>query len=190
LINVGAGLDSIVVEFDSSLTNLIGSGDMRDVVTPVLPQETQGFKLSLMEVCQDLNAVMKLLVHTQRLPKKSGVCQPEKSIKKGEEMIKVVTIMMLTIGLSGCLKEEIKNFVECEAAGYPVMESYPRQCRTKEGKLFVEEIETKQERSQDKKMRNCVEKCGDGICQEIVCMGLECPCSETSLSCPSDCGKE
>ena len=35
---------------------------------------------------------------------------------------------------------EIKNFTECEAAGNPVMESYPRQCRTADGRLFTEEI--------------------------------------------------
>ncbi len=33
------------------------------------------------------------------------------------------------------------NFKECAALGYPVMESYPRQCRTPEGKTFVEDVE-------------------------------------------------
>ncbi len=32
----------------------------------------------------------------------------------------------------------ITNFEECAAAGNPVMESYPRQCRTKNGRNFVE----------------------------------------------------
>ncbi len=34
----------------------------------------------------------------------------------------------------------ISNFEECAAAGNPVMESYPRQCRGADGRLFVEEI--------------------------------------------------
>ncbi|HWO07798.1 MAG TPA: hypothetical protein VNM40_04455 [Candidatus Paceibacterota bacterium] len=34
----------------------------------------------------------------------------------------------------------VTNFEECAAAGNPVMESYPRQCRTADGRLFVEEI--------------------------------------------------
>ena len=34
----------------------------------------------------------------------------------------------------------ITNFAECAKAGYPVMESYPRQCRVPGGELFVEEI--------------------------------------------------
>ena len=35
----------------------------------------------------------------------------------------------------------ISNFEECVAAGNPVMESHPRQCRTVDGAHFVEEIE-------------------------------------------------
>jgi hypothetical protein len=35
---------------------------------------------------------------------------------------------------------EVTSFEECVAAGNPVMESYPRQCRTSEGVLFVENI--------------------------------------------------
>lgn len=32
------------------------------------------------------------------------------------------------------------SFDECIKAGYPVMESYPRQCRTSDGKTFIEDI--------------------------------------------------
>jgi hypothetical protein len=35
---------------------------------------------------------------------------------------------------------EVLSFEDCAAAGYPVMESYPRQCRTPDGRLYVEEI--------------------------------------------------
>jgi len=34
----------------------------------------------------------------------------------------------------------INSFEECVAAGNPVMESYPEQCRTEDGKLFVREL--------------------------------------------------
>lgn len=34
----------------------------------------------------------------------------------------------------------VTTFEECAAAGNPVMESYPRQCRSEDGRLFVEEI--------------------------------------------------
>jgi eight-cysteine-cluster-containing protein len=32
------------------------------------------------------------------------------------------------------------TFEECAAAGNPVMESYPRQCRSADGRLFVEDV--------------------------------------------------
>jgi len=35
---------------------------------------------------------------------------------------------------------EINSFDDCAAAGYPVMESYPRQCRIPGGEAFVEDI--------------------------------------------------
>jgi len=38
------------------------------------------------------------------------------------------------------LPKAISSFEECVEAGYPVMESYPRQCRTPDGRTFVEEI--------------------------------------------------
>lgn len=35
----------------------------------------------------------------------------------------------------------IDSFEECARAGYPIMESYPRQCRTPDGNSFTESIE-------------------------------------------------
>jgi len=35
---------------------------------------------------------------------------------------------------------QVSNFEECANAGYPIMESYPRQCRTPDGRTFVEDI--------------------------------------------------
>ena len=40
-------------------------------------------------------------------------------------------------------KHVVNNFEDCVDAGNPVMESYPRQCRTIDGNLFVEIIEDK-----------------------------------------------
>ena len=36
--------------------------------------------------------------------------------------------------------------------------------------------------------RGCIDKCGDGTCQEVVCEATTCPCAETVRSCPQDCG--
>lgn len=41
--------------------------------------------------------------------------------------------------------QKISNFEECKNAGYPVMESYPEQCRAPNGDLFVRSIENKNE---------------------------------------------
>ncbi|MDW8076179.1 MAG: hypothetical protein RMJ14_00865 [Nitrososphaerota archaeon] len=35
----------------------------------------------------------------------------------------------------------------------------------------------------------CKDMCGDGVCQEIVCMAVGCPCPETPDTCPIDCKK-
>lgn len=43
---------------------------------------------------------------------------------------------------AGCQSNvEIIDFKSCVEAGFPVMESYPRQCRGPSGEVFVEEIE-------------------------------------------------
>lgn len=38
-----------------------------------------------------------------------------------------------------------------------------------------------------KGQRFCRDFCGDGICQEIVCFAIGCPCAETKENCPEDC---
>lgn len=38
----------------------------------------------------------------------------------------------------------INSFEECVSAGNPIMESHPRQCRTIDGKHFVEKIDSSQ----------------------------------------------
>lgn len=37
-------------------------------------------------------------------------------------------------------KPAVKNFQECMEAGYPIMESYPRQCKDSSGATFTEFI--------------------------------------------------
>jgi len=41
--------------------------------------------------------------------------------------------------------------------------------------------------NQPPKSDTCQNLCGDGICQEVVCEAIGCPCPETSESCPQDC---
>ena len=36
--------------------------------------------------------------------------------------------------------EDIKSFEDCEAAGFPIMESHPRQCSVPDGRVYAEEL--------------------------------------------------
>ena len=42
-------------------------------------------------------------------------------------------------------EEPVATFKECAVKGYPVLESYPRQCKTPDGKTFTEKIEKEAE---------------------------------------------
>ena len=89
--------------------------------------------------------------------------------------IRLIVASFIVLG-AGCAQQPVNtvsSFEECVAAGNPVMESYPRQCRSKNGELFVEQI--------------CLNQCGNGVCEEIVCLAAGCPCAETAISCPQDC---
>ncbi|HCS78848.1 TPA: hypothetical protein DIV55_03825 [Patescibacteria group bacterium] len=45
-----------------------------------------------------------------------------------------------SIGVEDRTGTNISSFAACAAAGYPVAESYPRQCRTPDGRNFVEDV--------------------------------------------------
>jgi len=63
----------------------------------------------------------------------------------------VIGLMLVTAGFLAITSKKspevekslITNFEECKNAGYPVMESYPEQCRDAGGNLFVQIIEDK-----------------------------------------------
>jgi len=78
----------------------------------------------------------------------------------------------------------ITTFEECAKAGYPILETYPRRCKAPDGRTFSEKIEVATTTPEE----ICENLCGDGTCQEIVCLGTGCPCAETAENCPIDCG--
>jgi len=45
--------------------------------------------------------------------------------------------------------EQINSFEECIQAGYPILESYPEQCRTPDGKSFTRLITNQQNLQQE-----------------------------------------
>jgi len=60
-------------------------------------------------------------------------------------LIVLVLIAGLLLALSRSSTENkvlsVNSFEDCVAAGYPVAESYPEQCRTPDGRVFVQSIE-------------------------------------------------
>ena len=96
-------------------------------------------------------------------PEYIGVDPPKKQVALGVESESVICKQGLVLfikynGSPACLKPEtslilgergwgdlpsmfsIDSFEECVAAGNPIMESYPRQCRTSDGQHFEEFI--------------------------------------------------
>jgi len=81
-------------------------------------------------------------------------------------MIKKTVIFLVVIIILGIVayilapkldtepKLTVNNFNECVSAGYPILESYPRQCNTLEGKNFVEDIGNELEKSDLVKVNN------------------------------------
>lgn len=62
----------------------------------------------------------------------------------------------------------VNNFTDCVQAGFPVAESFPRQCRTSEGKVFVEEVASSTQQlggCRDSSSCKNGEFCNQGICQ-------------------------
>lgn len=78
----------------------------------------------------------------------------------------------------------VTNFEECVAAGYEAM--YPdcvdcaAYCDTPDGQRFEEE-------SLSAGSALCEDLCGNGSCEEVVCLAEGCPCAETPDTCPEDC---
>jgi hypothetical protein len=59
--------------------------------------------------------------------------------KFGVALLFVLVLILVVIILNN-QRASISSFEECAAAGYPIMESYPRQCAVPGGETFVEDI--------------------------------------------------
>ena len=101
--------------------------------------------------------------------------------------------------LLGCVQSTavgalpVTSYEECVAQGFKILRTYPPSCIGPEGKIYRakrEEILPESPKEKPSAARACVDKCGDGECQEMVCQAIGCPCSETEDSCPEDCAKK
>jgi len=114
------------------------------------------------EILEERSDVLSVTILDQYELSKNDPISPLKQMKLGIPFSNTVCKEELELikkydGSPACVKPETKqklfergwtleifsiySFEECAAAGYPVMESYPRQCNTPDGKHFVEEIE-------------------------------------------------
>ncbi len=80
---------------------------------------------------------------------------------------------------SSASSSEVGSFEECARKQGKVLRTYPARCISQDGKQFIA----------DRKMDQggCKDLCGDGQCQQIVCMAVGCPCAETPANCSKDC---
>jgi hypothetical protein len=60
-----------------------------------------------------------------------------------DEIPEIDQLVMALQKIRDSAESSIDSFEECIMAGNPVMESYPRQCKTSDGKNFVEEVDSK-----------------------------------------------
>jgi hypothetical protein len=59
----------------------------------------------------------------------------------------------------------IATFEDCVAAGNPIMESYPPQCRSADGRLFVQDVQPPQQQGEGMTFNGCaVAGCSQQLC--------------------------
>ena len=75
----------------------------------------------------------------------------------------------------------IPAYEDCVAAGGTINKDFPGHCLPAQGAAVANE----KEKGQLNKL--CKDLCGDGVCQQMVCLGSTCPCPETPQNCPGDC---
>ena len=107
------------------------------------------------------------------------------------------------------------DYKSCVAAGFPVIETDPSQCFAPDEVFeappkIVKSLEQKQPDEAKESItpsgaagnanaslptdvapgpapESCKNMCGDGVCQQIVCEGTDCPCAEDPVNCTKDC---
>lgn len=76
-------------------------------------------------------------------------------VKLLTDKVGIALMLLIVVAIAGGVyfftqqkaPQAVTSFAECVAAGNPVMESYPRQCNTKDGKHFTEDIGNALEKS-------------------------------------------
>ncbi len=64
----------------------------------------------------------------------------KKAVKQMAFGVILLVIAGVSYSFTPAQSTKVSTFSECAEAGNPIMESYPRQCKTKDGKMFKEDI--------------------------------------------------
>lgn len=94
----------------------------------------------------------------------------------------VLILILIGIGIYFIFQEpdiaEITNFKQCAKADYPVLDTYPRQCKTPDGRKFTEILDTK---------ITCARQGGDICSSSQTCSGEWISASDTEKCCSEEC---
>lgn len=98
-----------------------------------------------------------------------------------------VLLMLVSVAGGVCKAEEStsdgvivpNSYDTCVASGGRLAADQAGRCTTANGQVFEE--------SKKAAGATCKDLCGDGKCQEMVCMAVGCPCAESKTTCPTDC---
>lgn len=142
--------------------------------------------LQIVEVCRVLIQLRSMMRLT--------AWRHDREILQGEGYMKVKNVCVCIIAMlcivhgaraDGILPDSstsvpaIASFDECVRQQGKILKSYPARCISKDGREFVQDASSER--------RACKDLCGDGRCQEIVCMAVGCPCAESPETCSKDC---
>lgn len=80
----------------------------------------------------------------------------------------------------------VSSFEECVQAGNRILRTFPARC-IHEGVVYVQGDGDSGAAEGSEGAAICRDTCGNGTCEQIVCMAQGCPCAESPDNCPSDC---
>jgi hypothetical protein len=107
-------------------------------------------------------------------------------------LIKLMIVTTLLVSCSWAVSDSsrIVDFETCVSAGNKVLRSYPAKCVAPGVGIFTQVLEPSAQPKRADPLRLdsfCKDLCGDGVCEEIVCLAQGCPCVENKEKCPKDC---
>ncbi len=91
--------------------------------------------------------------------------------------IVLALIAGLLLSLSNIAKQQrmyaISSFDECKQAGYPIMESYPEQCATPDGRSFFNEAAVSDPQTPESSGGMVANGCAVSGCSQQLCISSE-----------------